>query len=73
MIKDEKYLASNYGGFNPDAPTFGSVQADPGPETGQTEVLSAFVDSWTQSFGQEQVNAEPLPTADPGKRYISLR
>jgi len=54
-------------------PLSGSVQADPGPETGQTEVLSAFVDSWTQSYGQEQVNAEPLPTADPGKRvYLTF-
>lgn len=54
-------------------PLSGSVQAEPGSETGQTEALSAFVDSWTQSDVQDQANSDPLPTADPEKRvYLTF-
>lgn len=54
-------------------PLSGSVHADPGPETGQTETLSAFVENWTESDVQPAVEAEPLPTADPEKRaYLTF-
>jgi peptidoglycan/xylan/chitin deacetylase (PgdA/CDA1 family) len=54
-------------------PFSGSVQAEPGSETGQTETLSAFVDSWTQSYVQDQINTDPLPTADPERRvYLTF-
>jgi len=54
-------------------PFSGSVQAEPGSDTGQTEVLSAFFDSWTQSYVQHQANSDPLPTADPEKKvYLTF-
>lgn len=54
-------------------PLSGSVHADPGSETDQTEALSAFVDSWTKSLVQDQINTEPLPTADPDKKvYLTF-
>ena len=54
-------------------PFAGSVQADPGPETGQTQTLTTFVEKWTESGAQEQVDAAPLPTADPEKKaYLTF-
>lgn len=54
-------------------PLSGPVQADPGPETGQTETLSAFVESWTETGIQTEVEAAPLPTADPEKKaYLTF-
>lgn len=51
----------------------GSVQADPGPKTGQTETLTAFIDSWTDSGVQNTSDAAPLPTADPEKKaYLTF-
>ena len=54
-------------------PFTGSVQADPGPETSQTETLTAFIDSWTDSGVQNEPDATPLPTADSEKRaYLTF-
>ena len=54
-------------------PFSGSVQAEPGPETGQTQILTAFVDKWTQSDVQEQADPTPLPSADPEKKaYLTF-
>ena len=54
-------------------PFSGSVQADPGSETGQTLTLSAFVDNWTHYAVQDQANSTPLPTADPEKKvYLTF-
>ena len=54
-------------------PFSGSVQADPGPDTGQTEALTAFVESWTETGVQNESEAAPLPTADPEKKaYLTF-
>lgn len=54
-------------------PVPASVLADPGTEAGQTEILSTFVESWTQPSVQEQIITEPLPTADPEKKvYLTF-
>jgi peptidoglycan/xylan/chitin deacetylase (PgdA/CDA1 family) len=54
-------------------PFSGSVQADPGPETGQTQILTSFVDNWTHYAVQDQANSTPLPTADPEKKvYLTF-
>jgi peptidoglycan/xylan/chitin deacetylase (PgdA/CDA1 family) len=51
----------------------GSVQADPGPETGQTEILTTFFDSWTESGVQTETDVAPLPSADPEKKaYLTF-
>ncbi len=51
----------------------GSVQAEPGPETGPTQTLTEFVEDWTESGAQEQADATPLPTADPEKKvYLTF-
>lgn len=54
-------------------PFSGPVQADPDPETGQTETLTAFIDSWTDSGVQSMSDAAPLPSADPEKKaYLTF-
>lgn len=54
-------------------PFTGSVRADPGPGTDQTEVLTAFIETWTDSGVQSEVSAAPLPTADPEKKaYLTF-
>ncbi len=54
-------------------PFSGSVQADPGSETGQTQTLSAFVENWTESEVQDQADTTPLPSADPEKKaYLTF-
>jgi peptidoglycan/xylan/chitin deacetylase (PgdA/CDA1 family) len=54
-------------------PFSGSVYADQGPESGQTETLIAFVENWTESEVQTEVDAAPLPTADPEKKvYLTF-
>lgn len=54
-------------------PFSGSVHADPGPETGQTQTLTAFVESWTRSDAQKPADSTPLPTADPEKKaYLTF-
>lgn len=54
-------------------PFSGSVQADPGSETGQTLTLSAFVENWTESEVQDQTDTTPLPSADPEKKaYLTF-
>lgn len=54
-------------------PFSGSVQAEPGPETSQTQILTAFVDNWTRPALQNQTDATPLPTADPEKKaYLTF-
>ena len=54
-------------------PFSGSVYAVPGPQSGQTETLSAFVENWTESDVQTEVDAAPLPTADPEKKvYLTF-
>ena len=51
----------------------GSVYADPAPQSGQTETLSAFVENWTESDVQTEVDAAPLTTADPEKKvYLTF-
>lgn len=54
-------------------PFLGSVQADPGPETGHTQALTALVENWTESGAQTQGDSTPLPTADPEKKaYLTF-
>lgn len=54
-------------------PLSGSVQAEPGTEAGQTEILFALVEGWTKPAVQYQVSMEPLPTADPEKKvYLTF-
>lgn len=54
-------------------PFSGSVYADQGPESRQTETLIAFVENWTESEVQTEVDAAPLPTADPEKKvYLTF-
>lgn len=54
-------------------PFSGSVYAGPGPGSGQTETLSAFVENWTESDIHTEVDAAPLPTADPEKKvYLTF-
>ncbi len=54
-------------------PFSGSVYADPAPQSGQTETLSAFVENWTESDVQTEVDAAPLTTADPEKKvYLTF-
>ena len=54
-------------------PFSGSVQADPGPETGHTQALTALVENWTESGAQTQGDSTPLPTSDPEKKaYLTF-
>lgn len=54
-------------------PFSGSIYADPGPEAGHTETLTAFVESWTESGVQTQLETAPLPIADPeNKAYLTF-
>lgn len=54
-------------------PISGSVQADPGPGAEQTQTLTTFVENWTDSGAPEEVDAAPLPSADPDKKvYLTF-
>lgn len=51
----------------------GSAQADPGPEGGNAQALTAYIESWTDLGVQDETETAPLPSADPGKKvYITF-
>lgn len=55
------------------APLGGGVYAGAGLEPGQTQTLSSFVDSWTQTDAAADTQTQPLRGADPDKKaYLTF-